>query len=122
MKTPDEPTCNALVPLLDEGLLSLRETDRTALLLRYYERQSLREVGAAFGVNQGTAQKRIERALEKLAQFFQRRGFRTASVAATGAALKSTAATVAAETATAVVHAVLHASPAGLTGLTATVA
>ena len=123
MKTPDEqPTFNALVPLLDEALLSLRETDRTALLLRYYERQSLREVGAAFGVSEDTAQKRVERALEKLSQFFQRRGFRTASVAATGAALKSTAASVPAETATAVMHSVLHASPPALTGLTASMA
>src|SRR5947207_1039623 len=37
MKTPDDqPALNALVPLLDEALLSLRENDRTALLLRYY--------------------------------------------------------------------------------------
>ena len=44
MKTPDEqPALRALVPLLDEALLSLREKDRTALLLRYYESQSLRD-------------------------------------------------------------------------------
>src|SRR6185295_12611101 len=38
MNTPNEqPAFNSLVPLLDEALLSLRERDRTALLLRYYE-------------------------------------------------------------------------------------
>jgi len=38
MKTSEEqPALRALVPLLDEALLSLRERDRTALLLRYYE-------------------------------------------------------------------------------------
>src|SRR5208282_5533846 len=48
MKTPeDQPAFNALVPLLDDALLSLREKDRTALLLRYYESHSLRDVGAA---------------------------------------------------------------------------
>src|SRR5262245_194147 len=32
-------------PLLDEGMLSLDEGDRAALLLRYFENKSLREVG-----------------------------------------------------------------------------
>jgi RNA polymerase sigma factor (sigma-70 family) len=36
MNTPDnQPAFHALVPLLDEALLSLREKDRTALLLRF---------------------------------------------------------------------------------------
>src|SRR5262245_33118720 len=40
MKTPDEqPALRALVPLLDEALLSLREKDRAALSLRFYERR-----------------------------------------------------------------------------------
>jgi len=62
----DQPAFHALVPLLDEALLSLREKDRTALLLRFYESHSLREVGAAFGVSEDTAQKRVQSALEKL--------------------------------------------------------
>src|SRR5881396_1624830 len=33
----EEPTLRALTPLLDGGLLSLREKDRAVLLLRYYE-------------------------------------------------------------------------------------
>src|SRR4030095_2348839 len=90
MKTAEQPAFAALVPLLDEALLSLREKDRTALLLRFYESQSLREVGVAFGVTEDTAQKRVQSALEKLAEFFKRRGFKTASVAAAAAALQST--------------------------------
>src|SRR5215831_18773840 len=47
MKIPDDqPAVRALIPLLDEALLSLREPDRAALLLRYYENRPLREVGA----------------------------------------------------------------------------
>src|SRR6266446_142202 len=73
MKAPDDqPAFNALVPMLDDALLSLRERDRTALLLRFYERQSMRDVGAAFGVSEDTAQKRVRSALEKVSQFFQR--------------------------------------------------
>src|SRR6266850_145260 len=92
MKTPeDQPAFKALVPLLDEALLSLREKDRTALLLRYYESRSLRDVGAALGVGEDTAQKRVQSALQKLAGFFKEHGFKTASVAAAAAALQNTA-------------------------------
>src|SRR4051812_132838 len=73
MNTPeDQPAFRTLVPLLDEALLSLREKDRTALLLRYYETRSLREVGAAFGVSEDTARKRVQTALERLSEFFKR--------------------------------------------------
>ncbi len=92
MKTPDEQTAfRALVPLLDEALLSLREKERAALLLRFYESQSLREVGTALGVSEDNARKRVASALEKIAQFFQRRGFKMASVAAATAAFQHTA-------------------------------
>ena len=92
MKTPDEQTAfRALLPLLDEALLSLREKERTALLLRFYEGQSLREVGTALGVTDDTAQKRVATALEKISRFFQIRGFKTASVTAATAAFQHTA-------------------------------
>ena len=70
MKTPDEQTAfRALLPLLDDALLSLREKERTALLLRFYESQSLREVGTALGVTEDTARKRVAGALEKISIF-----------------------------------------------------
>lgn len=103
MNTPDEqPALCALVPLLDEALLSLREKERTALLLRFYESQSLRDVGASLGVGEDAAQKRVSCALEKVARFFQRRGFRTATVGVAAGALQSTATSTSAATASAV--------------------
>src|SRR5437016_9302347 len=112
MKAPeDQPAFKALVPTLDEALLSLREKDRTALLLRYYESHSLRDVGAAFGVSEDTARKRVQSALEKLAEFFKRRGFKTATVAATAAALQSTATSASASMVNAVVGAAVRAAP-----------
>jgi RNA polymerase sigma factor (sigma-70 family) len=118
MKTSeDQPAFNALVPLLDDALLSLREKDRTALLLRYYERQSLRDVGAAFGVSEDTAQKRVRSALEKLAEFFTRRGYKTASAAAAAAALQHTAATASTTLLSTIVGAALQAAPPALAGL-----
>ncbi len=61
-------------PLLDEAMLALDDTDRTALLLRYFENQSLREVGAALGTSDDAAQKRVTRAVEHLREFFAKRG------------------------------------------------
>ncbi len=55
----------ALLPLLDEALLDLRESERLALVLRFLENRSLREVGAALGVHEDAARKRVSRALEK---------------------------------------------------------
>src|SRR3989442_2558768 len=65
----------ALVPMLDEGLLNLRDGDRLALVLRFLEERSLRDVGAVLGVDEDAARKRVSRALDRLAGFFRRLGF-----------------------------------------------
>ncbi|HKI68091.1 MAG TPA: sigma-70 family RNA polymerase sigma factor, partial [Verrucomicrobiae bacterium] len=61
-------------PILDEAMESLDENDRTAVLLRFFENKSLREVGEAFGTTDDAAQKRVSRAVERLREFFTKRG------------------------------------------------
>ena len=61
-------------PLLDEAMHALDETDRTAVLLRYFENKSLREVGATLGTSENAAQKRLSRAVERLREFFAKHG------------------------------------------------
>ena len=120
MNTPDqEAALRALLPLLDEALLSLREKDRTALLLRFYENQSLREVGAAMGVGEDAAQKRVAAALQKLTGFFQRRGFKTATLSAAAAALQRTAVSAPAAVSASVTQAAAQIAPPALGGLMA---
>lgn len=51
---------------LDAAVSELSDGDRTAVLLRFYENKSFREVGAGLGVSEEAARKRTERALEKL--------------------------------------------------------
>jgi len=63
-----------LAPLLDEALAGLGETDRRALLLRYFEGRSLAETGAALALTEDAARKRVARGLDKLRRFFKRRG------------------------------------------------
>jgi RNA polymerase sigma factor (sigma-70 family) len=118
MKTTEESTAfRALVPLLDEALLSLREQDRAALLLRFYESQSLRDVGASLGVGEDAAQKRVAGALEKLSRFFQRRGFKSATVAAASAALQQTARSAPAVVAESLASAAMRIAPPAMGGL-----
>ena len=44
------------------------------MLLRYFENKSLREVGQSLGTSDDTAQKRVRRAVERLREFFAKRG------------------------------------------------
>ena len=63
-----------IAPLLDEAMARLSETDRNAVLLRYFDNKSLTEVGAALGTSQDTASKRVTRAVNRLRAFFAQRG------------------------------------------------
>ena len=67
------PAWSEIAPFLDEAVAALDETDRSAILLRYFENKSLREVGAALGISDDTAQKRVSRAVERLREFFSKR-------------------------------------------------
>jgi len=64
----------SIEPLLDEAMQELDDADRAAVLLRYFENKSLREVGAALGSSDDAAQKRVSRAVERLREFFAKRG------------------------------------------------
>ena len=63
--TPDA-AWQQIEPLLDEAMANLSTADHDAVVLRYFESRSLREVGAALGSSEDAAQKRVARALERL--------------------------------------------------------
>ena len=72
-------------PLLDEALATLGETDRQAVLLRFFENKSLAEVGSHLGTGEDTARKRVSRALEKLHRYFSKRGVSSTTAIIAGA-------------------------------------
>jgi uncharacterized protein (TIGR03435 family) len=74
-----------IAPLLDDAMGALGETDRNAVLLRYFEDRTSSEIGVALRMNEETARKRVNRALEKLRQFFVKRGVTVSSAALSGA-------------------------------------
>jgi RNA polymerase sigma factor (sigma-70 family) len=85
---PGEATAEAwaqLAPLLDDALNDLGETDRAALVLRYFENKSAGEIAAALRMKEAAAQKRVTRALEKLRAKFVKRGVTLTATAIAGA-------------------------------------
>jgi RNA polymerase sigma factor (sigma-70 family) len=89
-----EASFDQITPMLDEAIDQLGAEDRTAIVLRFFERRNLRVIGAALGSNDDAAQKRISRALEKLRGLLARRGV-TASSAGLAALLAAHAVTAA---------------------------
>lgn len=77
-------------PVLDAALRDLGETDREAVLLRFFERRPFAEIGAALRVGEDAARMRVDRALEKLRVLLARRGV-TSTAAALGAVLSNEA-------------------------------
>ncbi len=74
-----------IAPLLETAVGKLREKDRQAILLRFYEGRNLREVGTVLGASEDAAEKRVSRALEKLRRFFASRGIHSTTTALAGA-------------------------------------
>ena len=74
-----------IAPLLDAAMAGLNEADRHAVVLRFFDGKSIREVGAALGANEDAAKKRVSRALEKLRTFFARRGVSSTTAIIAGA-------------------------------------
>ena len=87
-------------PHLDAGLEELSEPDRDALLLRYFERKSAREMATILGTSEQAAQKRVNRAVERLRGIFAARGVNVAASSLTAVLVANA----------------VQASPAGLIG------
>ncbi len=63
-----------IAPHLDAALGELAEPERDAVLLRYFERKSAKEMAAQLGISDEAAQKRVSRAVDRLREFFAKRG------------------------------------------------
>jgi RNA polymerase sigma factor (sigma-70 family) len=74
-----------LAPLLDDALAELGETDRTALVLRFFENKTAREIARTLRMEEAAAQKRVARALEKLRAIFVKRGVTLTATVIAGA-------------------------------------
>ncbi len=73
-----------LAPILDQAMAHLGAADRNALVLRYFENKTARDVGESLGINEAAAQKRLARAVDKLRQFCTKKGVVLSAAALTG--------------------------------------
>lgn len=88
LNQPDAATWAAVAPLLEEAMQRLNAGEQDAVVLRFLEGKSLRDVGLVLNLSDDAAQKRISRALEKMRIYFGRKGV-TAGVAVLGTLLAS---------------------------------
>ena len=98
----DDPPAAELVHALDEMVARLGARDREAVLLRFYERKSFVQIGAATGVSEEAARKRVTRAVDRLRDGFARRGLTLSAAGAAallGEAVQAAPATLAARAA-----------------------
>src|SRR5262249_29782767 len=89
---PIETDWEQLRPVIDEAMHQLRERDRNAVLLRYFEGRPLSEVGARMGLSEDAARKQVGRGLDRLRTLLARRGVIYSGTALTGLLLAQTVA------------------------------
>jgi RNA polymerase sigma factor (sigma-70 family) len=63
---PETAIWEDISPNLDEALNQLNDDDRQALLLRFFGRKTMRDVGTALGVSEDAAKMRVSRAVDRL--------------------------------------------------------
>lgn len=79
-----------IAPHLDEAINQLADADRQAVLLRFFEQRSMREVGGVLQVSEDAAKVRVGRALERLRAVLAAKGV-TCSSGALGSVIGSRA-------------------------------
>jgi len=78
------PNWVQLRPLLDDAMEELEDADREAILLRFFRNEDLRAIGAALGISDDAAQKRVSRAVDRLRQILAGRGIAAGSIGLAG--------------------------------------
>jgi RNA polymerase sigma factor (sigma-70 family) len=98
------PDWDAIAPHLESAMDHLGRGERDAVLLRFYQGMSFKEVAGAIGISEDAAAQRVSRGVAKLRAYFAAHGVNTSAdaltmgvaahaVAAAPAALQSTVAT-----------------------------
>jgi RNA polymerase sigma factor (sigma-70 family) len=84
--SPDQVDWELLRPVIDAAMHELKERDRSAVLLRFFEKRSFADVGRHLSLGENAARMTVERALDKLGGLLARRGI-TSTAAALSLAL-----------------------------------
>lgn len=96
-----------MASLLDDAVRDLNEPDRQAVVLRFFERKSLRDVGLALRLDEDAARKRVSRAVDKLRSWFAKKGVSCSTSVLTAALLTNAVQTAPAGAASLLIKAAL---------------
>ncbi len=69
-----DATWDQIAPHLDAAIAELSDPDRDAIMLRYFERKSAKEMAQTLRLSDEAAQKRAARAVERLRDYFAKHG------------------------------------------------
>lgn len=116
LQTADETS--RILEQLEPAMTQLDETERDALVLRYFEDRSLRGVGQELGISEDAARMRVNRALDKLRTVFAGQGIPVTSVLLASVLAASTTTAVPAALSTAIMAAALAGAAAAATTAT----
>src|ERR1035437_8389532 len=81
----EDSSWTQVAPLLDKAMAALPESDRNAVLLRFFQTKPMGAVGEHRGTSVEAAKKRVSRAVDKLRDFFVRRCVTSSAAALAGA-------------------------------------
>jgi len=70
----EEEGWRELAPELDLAINQLNEPDRSAIVMRFFERKNHRDIGLALSTSENSAQKRVTRAIDKLRSILAQQG------------------------------------------------
>ena len=109
-----------LHPVLDEVLGELKDRERAAILLRYFEKKPLAEVGAKLSLTETAARSCVDRSLDKMRTLLERRGVTSTTAALAMALANQVGVAAPAGLAASVTGAALAGTAAGAAGWVAT--
>ena len=81
----DSDAWSQIAPLLDEALNCLGTKEHDAVVLRFLDGKELKHVGAAMGTTEDGARMRVNRGLDKLREYFTKKGVTLSATAIAGA-------------------------------------
>ncbi len=83
LKETESDVWPQIAPLLDAAMAALSEADHDAVVLRFFDGKSMKEIGAVLGTSENATKMRVSRAVGKLRLFFTRRDIVCAATALT---------------------------------------
>jgi uncharacterized protein (TIGR03435 family) len=85
LNDPDSAAWQQIAPLLEDAMGHLGETDRNAVVLRYFQNKTAAQVAATLNLTEAATHKRTSRALDKLRKFFSKHGVSSTTLIIAGA-------------------------------------